>query len=174
MVKDNCIINRTRLVDIPIVEMLLAKKYAKSDVKFMRSDTQNDADCTDVICYSCGTQRRLTVKRNSSKYYDSPNFSLSVNKNKLNLYYGTSFVFIDEVSNCLYIIDGMTLLGYVLDHSDNVKQSDNNKNNYYLIIPKKDIASMIETCSGSVIKYGKSVAHLFSIGRDESQFVGLV
>lgn len=174
MAKDNCILNRTKLVDEPIVEMLLSKKYSKSGIRFIKSDSTNESDCTDTICYGSGTKRQLHIKRNSSKYYNSPNFAIAVNKNKLTGYSGSSFVFIDEVADCLYIIDGLSLLGYILNHADNVKQSDNGGNNYYIIIPKKDIAALVNGNAGNIIKYGKNVSNLFAIGRDESKYMGLV
>lgn len=173
MIKDSCTANRTRLVDEPIVEMLLNKKYAKSGIKFMRSSS-TDSDCTDIVCYGNGARKYLNIRRNSSKYYRSPNFSIAVNKNKLGCYNGNTYVFVDEVSDCLYIVDGMQLLNYILEHADNVKQSDNSPNNYYIVIPKSDIALMIADKNSGIIKYGKSVANLFAIGRDESQFTNLI
>ncbi len=175
MFKDNGIINRTKLVDEPIVEMLLNKKYKKSGIQFMKSSA-HDLDCTNssIICYGNGTRKGLNIKRNSSKYYRSSNFSIAVNKNKLGCYIGNTYVFVDEVSDCLYIVDGMQLLNYILEHADNVKQSDGNLNNYYIVIPKSDIVLMIADKNAGIIKYNKSVANLFAIGRDETQFAGLV
>ncbi len=175
MFKDNGTINRTKLVDEPIVEMLLNKKYKKSGIQFMKSSAQG-LDCTNssIICYGNGTKKQLNVKRNSSKHYQSPNFSIAVNKNKLNCYNGNIYVFIDEVSDCLYMVDGMQLLNYILEHIDNVKQSDRNSNNYYIMIPKNDMVSMIADKNVGIIKYNKSVANLFLAGRDETQFAGLV
>jgi len=172
MTKDNSTANRTRLVDEPIVEMLLNKRYSKSGIRFMRPAT-NDQDCTDIICYSNGTKKTLNIRRNSSKYYRSPNFSIVINKNKLGCYCGNTYVFIDEVSDCLYIVDGMQLLNYILDHADNVKQSENSSN-CYLVIPKSDIALMVDDKNTGIIRYNKSVANLFATGRDESQFTNLL
>ena len=171
MVKDNRILNRTRLVDEPIVEMLLTKKYGKSNVKFMKSSA--DPDCTDLICYGNGIVRSLNVKRNSSKYHSSPNFSIAINKNHLGVYNNASYVFIDEVADCLYIVDGMTLLTYILEHADNVRQSDNSAGNYYIVIPKKDVASLVNT-NDNIVKYNKAVADLFANCRDESQYASLL
>ena len=39
--KDHSAINRAKLVDEPIVEMLLARKYSNSNVKFMKADLQS-------------------------------------------------------------------------------------------------------------------------------------
>lgn len=173
MIKENCTLNRTKLVDEPIVEMLLNKKYSKSGIRFMRSAT-GDSECTGIICYSNGAKKYLNIKRNSSKYYRSRNFSINVNKNRLDCYSGTTYVFIDEVSDCLYIVDGMQLLNYILDHADSLKQSDNNPNNYYIVIPKSDIALMISDKNNGIIKYSKPIANLFTVGRDETQFTNLI
>lgn len=171
--RDNGTVNRTRLIDEPIVEMLLNKKYAKSGIKFMKSGS-SDSDGTDIICYGNGTKRNLNIKRNSSKYYRSQNFSINVNKNKMGCYSGNTYVFIDEVADCLYIVDGMQLLNYILEHADNVKQSESNSNCYYIVIPKSDVALMVPDKNYGIIKYNKSVANLLAIGRDESQFTGLI
>ena len=69
--KSTCAVNRAKLVDEPIVEMLLSNKYSKAGVRFMKADLQSDFDGTDIICYANGTKRSLNVKRNSSKYFNS-------------------------------------------------------------------------------------------------------
>ena len=61
--KSTCAANRAKLVDEPIVEMLLSNKYYKAGIKFMKADLQSDFDGTDIICYSNGTKRSLNVKR---------------------------------------------------------------------------------------------------------------
>ncbi len=166
MTKDNCITNRKILVDEPIVEMLLAKKYSKSGVRFTRSYNDNGSNFT---CYGNGVSRSINVRRNSCKYYNSPNFSMPINKNKLDIYNNASFIFIDEVANCVYNVDGISLLSYILDHADNVRQSDSS-DNFYIVMPKKDIASLSD---GNVIRYNDAIAALFANSRDESMFSGL-
>ena len=167
----SCAVNRAKLVDEPIVEMLLSRKYLKSGIKFMKADLQSDFEGTDIVYYVNGKKRSLNVKRNSSKYFNSPNFTITVKKDKLDVYNNTSFVFIDEVADCLYIVDGVELLKYILNHSNNMRQSDKN-NNYYIIIPKNDIISMIDN-KEYIIKYNKAIANLFAIGRDESNYMNL-
>jgi len=173
MMKCNSITNRTKLVDTPIVEMILSNKYSKSGIKFLKPST-DDQNCTDIVYYSNGVKRGLIIKRNASKHYRAFSFSLNINKNKMDCYDGNTFVFIDEVSDCLYIVDGIVLLNYILEHADNVKQSDNG-DNYYIIIPKSDILlQMIPDKSSGVIKYNKSIARLFAMGRKEYNYIDLV
>ena len=109
----------------------------------------------------------------SSKYFNSPNFSIAINKNKLNVYNNTSYVFIDEVADCLYIVDGMDLVKYIIENNDNVRQSEQKPGNFYLIIPKKDIINMIGDNRDHIIKYNKAIANLFAAGRDESMYMNL-
>lgn len=168
-----CAANRAKLVDEPIVEMLLSHKYFKAGIKFMKSDLQSNFDCTDIICYADGVKRSLNVKRNSSKYFNSPNFSIAINKNKLDVYNNTSYVFIDEVADCLYIVDGMDLLKYIIDRYDSIRQSDKKADSFYIVIPKKDVIAMIGDSDDHIIKYSKSIADLFAAGRDESKYMNL-
>lgn len=165
-------INRAKLVDEPIVEMLLSRKYLKSGIKFMKSDLQTDFNGTDIVYYANGIKRFLDVKRNSSKYYNSPNFSISVNKDKIDVYNNTSYVFIDETADSLYIVNGIELLKYILDNVNNIKQSDKKQDSYYLVIPKQDVILMAGD-NDHIIKYNKSIANLFAIGRDESNYSNL-
>lgn len=171
--KSTCAANRAKLVDEPIVEMLLSHKYYKAGIKFMKADLQSDFDGTDIICYANGVKRSINVKRNSSKYFNSPNFSIAINKNKLNVYNNTSYVFIDEVADCLYIVDGMDLVKYIIKNNDNVRQSEKKPDNFYLIIPKKDIINMIGDNRDHFIKYNKAIANLFELGRNEDQYKDL-
>lgn len=171
--KSTCAANRAKLVDEPIVEMLLAHKYFKSGIKFMKADLQSDFDGTDIICYANGIKRSLNVKRNSSKYFNSPNFSIAINKNKVDVYNNTSYIFIDEVADCLYIVDGLDLYKYILEKSDNVRQSDKKADNFYIVIPKRDIIAMIGDNRDHIIKYNKAIANLFAAGRDESMYMNL-
>lgn len=171
--KSTCAANRAKLVDEPIVEMLLSHKYYKASIKFMKADLQSDFDGADIICYANGVKRSLNVKRNSSKYFNSPNFSITINKNKLNVYNNTSYVFIDEVADCLYIVDGMDLVKYIIENNDNVRQSEKKPGNFYLIIPKNDIINMIGDNRDHIIKYNKAIANLLAAGRDESMYMNL-
>lgn len=168
--KSTCAANRAKLVDEPIVEMLLSHKYYKAGIKFMKADLQSDFDGTDIICYANGMKRSINVKRNSSKYFNSPNFSVAINKNKLNVYNNTSYVFIDEVSDCLYIVDGIDLVKYIIEKYSNVRQSEKKPDNFYLIIPKRDIINMIGDNRDHIIKYNKAIANLFELGRNEDQY----
>lgn len=168
--KSTCAANRAKLVDEPIVEMLLSHKYYKAGIKFMKADLQSDFDGTDIICYANGMKRSINVKRNSSKYFNSPNFSVAINKNKLSVYNNTSYVFIDEVADCLYIVDGIDLVKYIIEKYANVRQSEKKPDNFYLIIPKKDIINMIGDNRDHIIKYNKAIANLFELGRNEDQY----
>lgn len=168
--KSTCAANRAKLVDEPIVEMLLSHKYYKAGIKFMKADLQSDFDGTDIICYANGVKRSINVKRNSSKYFNSPNFSIAINKNKLSVYNNTSYVFIDEVADCLYIVDGIDLVKYIIEKYSNVRQSEKKPDNFYLIIPKKDILNMIGDNRDHIIKYNKAIANLFELGRNEDQY----
>lgn len=168
--KSTCAANRAKLVDEPIVEMLLSHKYYKAGIKFMKADLQSDFDGTDIICYANGMKRSINVKRNSSKYFNSPNFSIAINKNKLSVYNNTSYVFIDEVADCLYIVDGIDLVKYIIEKYANVRQSEKKPDNFYLIIPKRDIINMIGDNRDHIIKYNKAIANLLELGRNEDQY----
>lgn len=167
----NCVMNRTKLVDEPIVEMLLSNKYSKAGISFLKEN--DDFECTNLMCYSNGTKRLLHVKRNSSKYYSSNNFTLSLDKNKLHVFNNASFVFIDEVADTLYIVDGIALLKYILEHANNVQQSVKNPKNSWIILPKKDIAALVNDNPNNIIHYSKAVATLFANSRDEDLFKNL-
>lgn len=171
--KLSCTAYRTKLVDEPVVELLLTNKYHKSDLKFIRSDFQSDTESDGITCFSSGAKRLYCVKRNSSKYYNSPNFSISINKNRLDVYNNTSYVFIDEVSDCLYIVDGMDLLRYIIDHIDKICESDKKSNSFYMIIPKNDI-SLMTPDKDHIIKYNKTIANILANSRDESMYMNLI
>ena len=169
MKRDYSSINRAKLVDEPIVEMLLTKKYTNSDITFARADIKMDYEGVDIICYSSGTKKFINVKRNSSKHYRSPNFSISLDKNKLDTFKSTSFAFIDETADSVYFVDGSALLTYILENSSKSTVSQYNPNKLWIVIPKTDTVLL----SSSVIKYNKNVAKLLELGRDESQFADL-
>ena len=44
-------VNRAKLVDEPIVEMILSRKFYKSGLRFMKADLKSDFEGTDIICY---------------------------------------------------------------------------------------------------------------------------
>jgi hypothetical protein len=154
---------RTKLVDEPIVEMLLSNKYSKANMTFVKS-----ADTNEYSYYANGVMRNLVIRRNSSKYYNSANFSISINKDDISVYNNSLFVFIDEIANCLYTVNGEDLLKYILQKKDNLKASSANPDSYYLLIPKKDILELVSDNDNHVIKYNESVANLFALCRDES------
>lgn len=166
--RNNPAVNRAKLVDEPIVEMLLSRRYLKSGMKFMKSDIQSDFEGTDIVCYFNGIKRNLNVKRNSSKYFDSPNFTITLNKSKLLQYKETMFVFIDEIADSLYMVDGDQLFTYVLSKSSKLRPT-NKEDTFFLVTPKNDIISLLSS-KDRIIKYNKNVAKLFEIGRNEDQF----
>lgn len=164
-------VNRAKLVDEPIVEMILSRKFYKSGIKFMKSDLKSDFEGTDIICYSNGVKKNLNVKRNSSKYYDSPNFTLTINKTKIDTFRNTQFVFIDEVADCLYLVSGESLCKYILEKERNLRETEK-ENMFFMILPKKDIASLVDSENG-IIRYNKAVANLLATCRDESVYADL-
>lgn len=167
----NCSTNRARLIDEPIVEMLIAKKYAKSGIKFLHSDSQSDT-ANSIICSVNGTNKQLNVKRNASKYWNSNNFTITFYKDNLSVFNNNTFVFIDELANCLYLVNGIDLLKYLLE---NIHKANHSKvgNGYYIIVPKTDIAGLATNNSGDIIKYSKQIASLFESNRDETLFAKL-
>ena len=167
----NCSTNRARLIDEPIVEMLIAKKYAKSGIKFLHSDSQSDT-ANSIICSVNGTNKQLNVKRNASKYWNSNNFTITFYKDNLSVFSNNTFVFIDELANCLYLVNGIDLLKYLLE---NIHKANHSKvgNGYYIIVPKTDIADLATNNSGDIIKYSKQIANLFESNRDETLFAKL-
>lgn len=164
-------VNRAKLVDEPIVEMLLSRKFYKSGLKFMKADLKSDFEGTDIICYSDGFKRNLNVKRNSSRYFDSPNFTLTINKEKVDTYKNTQFVFIDEVADCLYMIAGENLYKYILEKESKLRETGK-ENTFFLVIPKKDLVALVNS-DDDIIKYNKAVANLFATCRDESIYENL-
>lgn len=170
---DNSTVNRTRLIDTPIVEMLLSQRFAKSGISFMKEINREDATVNNIICYGNGNSRNLTIKRNSNKYAFSPNFLLNFDKNKLNEFDNTSYIFIDEAANALYIVDGIDLLKYIIGHSIDLNMYENSVTRAWMLIPKSDIISMANDNSNHIIKYNKRIAQLFAQGRDENLFSNL-
>lgn len=170
--KFSCIANRTKLVDEPIVETLLSRKYLQSGIKFMKSDSL-DGNNPYIGCYYNGIKRSLCIKRNPSRYYNSPNFTISIHKNKMDAFKDTTFVFIDEVSDCLYMVDGGVLLQYILEHSDKLNTIESNEHKAYILIPKRDIRKLISDSPTSIIRYNKAVAKLLELNRDENLYKDL-
>lgn len=153
---------RSKLVDEPIVKMLLTKKYAKSNLTFTDSNSKNEF-------YLNGFKRYLRIIRNSSKYFKSRNFVVSVDKNNLKEFSNSMFVFIDEIADSLYITDGITLIQYIIEHSADINYTgDSNKS--YLLIQKKDVVDLVKERASGIIEYDKAVARLFEVGRDENKF----
>lgn len=168
----NCSANRARLIDEPIVEMLMAKKYAKSGIKFLHSDSQSDFNGNNIVCSVNGTNKQLNVKRNASKYWNSHNFTITFYKDNLSVFNNNTFVFIDESANCLCLVNGIDLLKYILE---NIHKANRSKvgNSYYIIVPKTDIADLATNSGGDIIKYSKQIASLFESNRDETLFAKL-
>lgn len=158
---------RSKLVDEPIVEMILSQKFKNSKIKFNRLTNNSNYSLTASVN---GTVKTIIVVRNSSKYFKSPNFLMSLNKNSLSQFNNSIFAFIDEVSNSLYMVDSVNLLMYIIKNSDNLKQSSKD-NIAWIVIPKKDIVSLV--ADDGIIKYSNNVAELFSNNRDESKYSNL-
>lgn len=169
--RDNCTVNRAKLVDEPIVEMLLSRRFLKSGLKFMKADIQSDFNGIDIVCYFNGIRRNLNVKRNSSKYFDSPNFTITLDKSKISQYKETMFIFIDEVADSLYMVDGDQLFTYILSKSSKLRPTKK-ENVFFLVTPKSDIIALVSS-KDRIIKYNKNIARLFETGRNEEQFRGL-
>lgn len=166
MTKHTGIMNRSNLIDEPIVEMILTKKYASSGISFIK-----DYKSSSTIYCVNGVRRNLVVKRNSSKYYNSHNFFITLNKNNVDVFNNTTYAFIDETSNTLYLVDGIALLKYIIEHKDELTQIEDSKLSY-ILVPKTAISSM--TDSSHVIKYNSQFAALFEMYRDESNFTNLI
>lgn len=167
---DNCIANRTKLIDTPIVEMILSNLYRKSKIKFMLPDKKLELDGINLISLVNGKKTNICIKRNSKKYFDSQNFTFSLNRNRLNVFNNTMFVFIDELNDSIYTVSGTKLLSYIISNSDNLHPSTTNKNVTWLIIPKQDVINMAcDRCNG-IIKCNKNIMNLFSLNRDENLY----
>lgn len=167
---DNCIANRTKLIDTPIVEMILSNLYRKSKIKFMLPDKKLELDGINLISLVNGKKTNICIKRNSKKYFDSQNFTFSLNCNRLNVFNNTMFVFIDELNDSIYTVSGTKLLSYIISNSDNLHPSTTNKNVTWLIIPKQDVINMAcDRCNG-IIKCNKNIMNLFSLNRDENLY----
>ena len=104
----------------------------------------------------------------------SPNFSSAAEHSAngvLDVFKSTQFVFIDEVGDCLYVVDGELLCKYILDNSAKLRETDK-ENSFYMIIPKKDLVQLVGA-NGGIIGYTKAIANLFAAGRDESAYMNL-
>ena len=112
------------------------------------------------------------MKRNSSRYFDSPNFTISINKEKIDTFKNTQFVFIDEVADCLYMIAGENLYKYILEKESKLRETGK-ENTFFLVIPKKELAALVNS-DDCIIKYNKAVANLFATCRDESIYENLM
>lgn len=167
MTEERIINNRNKLFDEPMVEMLISQKFNSSKVKFMRSGSYSDSK---VHCLVNGHSQILNVNRNSSKYCYSSNFTLSLDKNKLGVFNNSIFTFIDEVADSIYIVSGIKLLAYVIEHVDCIQQSEANPKKSWILIPKKDIVNLIVDNPNSTIHYNKKIAKLFATNRDESLY----
>jgi hypothetical protein len=143
-------VNRAKLVDVPIIEMLLAKKYKDSSIYFMKGN-ESAGDVDSITCISDGFKRTLNVKRNSSKYYKSPNFNIFIDKNKLSVFKDSLFAFIDEASDSIYMVEGAKLLQYILENPKNIKPSNYSENKVSVILPKSDIILLVSD-SNHIIK----------------------
>lgn len=172
MAKDSCIATRSRLVDEPIVEMLLTKKYLKSGIKFMKTEPASSG-VSGMIYYANGIRQSLIVKRNSSKYFKSPNFTVTIDKNNLSVFNNVMYVFIDEVADSLYIVNGVQLLKYILTHPDKITVSNDDVKKSFVLIPKRDLILLVNDKNG-IIKYNKQISKLFEIGRNEDLYRELV
>lgn len=164
--KDFGIINRTALVDSPIVEMLLANKYRNSNISFLKRDREHPY----ITCVLDGVKKLINVKRNSARHYDSQNFSIIVDKNNLSKFKNSSFAFIDETADAIYFVDGDKLLTYIVEHKNRINVPEHSTSKMWVTLPKSDMVLI----SRSTIKYNKHIAHLFELNRDESKFSNLI
>lgn len=167
MAKYSNSMNRTALIDEPIVEMLLSKRYASSGISFIK-----EFNSSTLAYYVNGIKKNLYIKRNSAKYFNSHNFFITLNKNHLDVFNNSTYVFIDEVANALYLVDGIVLLKFILDHKDNINQIVDSDNSY-ILISKQDIMSMTSS-KNQIIRYNDQFASLFAMCRDESKFTNLM
>lgn len=167
MAEEHIINNRNKFFDEPMVEMLISQKFNNSKVKFMRSGSYNGSK---VHCLVNGHSQILNVNRNSSKYCRSSNFTLSLDKNKLGVFNNSIFTFIDEVADSIYIVSGIKLLAYIIEHADCIQQSEANPKKSWILIPKKDVVNLIIDNPNSIIHYNKKIAKLFATNCDESLY----
>ena len=99
---------------------------------------------------------------------------MSINKNNLAEFSNSTFAFIDEVANAIYLVDGVALLQYMIDHSAKVNMLETNSSMGWIIIPKKDILNMISDNPNSIIKYNNAIAKILENGRNELMFKDLL
>lgn len=161
--------SRSTIIDSSIVETVLSNKFSKSNLRFIRDSHTRQ---TLLVCVN-GTQKILNIRRNSSKYYNSHNFTVGVDKNNLTVFPNSIYVFIDEVKDCLYMVDGTVLLSYILEHSDELIVNKTNNSKYCMVIPKNNLFNLIKDNKDSVIHYNKNIAKLLEVNRDESIFEGV-
>ena len=87
-----------------------------------------------------------------------------------NVFNNSIFTFIDEVADSIYIVSGIKLLAYIIEHADDIQQSEANPKKSWILIPKKDIVNLIIDNPNSIIRYNKKIAKLFATNRNESLY----
>lgn len=144
-----------KLVNEPVVEMILSQNF--KNIRFEKSLLQKT-----FICYFDGVKKKIFITRNPAKYYKSNKFNLYINKNNLSIFNCSTFAFIDEVSDSLYLIDGIVLLKYIIDNSDKLVESNNNT--FTLLADKSDIC-LLAGERGRVLKYNKDIANYLLLNK---------
>ena len=150
-------VSRVKLIDEPFVKQMLINKYRASKIQFIDSDFNK----LGFDYYVDGFRQSVKTVRNSKKFAKSNYFTMMVDKNNLTSYSNTLYTFIDEASNCVYLLDGLLLLQYIVENPDCINESKDKKTTYALI-SKKVIRDLIAENIKFIIKYNDSYASFLS------------
>ena len=150
-------VNRIKLVDEPFVKQMLMNKYKSSKIQFIDADFNK----LGFDWYIDGFRQSIKTIRNSNKFKDSNYFTVSVDKNDLTPYSNTLYAFIDEARKCIYLVSGLSLLQYIVENPNCIMESQNKKNSYYALIPKKAILTLLELENESVKNVSNSKSIIY-------------
>lgn len=150
-------VSRIKLIDEPFIKQMLINKYKTSEIQFIDSDFNK----VGFDYYVDGFRQPVRTVRNSKKFAKSGYFTVSVDKNNLTSYSNTLYTFIDEASDCVYLLDGLLLLQYIIENPNCINESKDKKGTYALI-SKKDIRDLVADDSKFIIKYNESYVKFLS------------
>lgn len=145
------IANRVKLVDEPFVKRILMNKYRSSGIRFI--DENFDKLGFDY-CVN-GFRQTIRTIRNSPEHRLAESFTVSVDKNNLSQFNNTSYAFIDEASRGVYLINGLSILQYIIENPYRIGESSHG---CFIRISKFKILQMLQKEGGSAISYNKDYA----------------
>lgn len=148
-------VNYSNLINQTVAESLIQQYYSKSKVQFLHT-THNES-----FALVNGYRKLIKINRNSSKYLNSSNFIVTIDKNKICTFNNAIFVFIDDVTRQVYIVSGLKLLSYIVNHGDDLQESKTSINKFWIAIPKQIIADTASE-NNCAIPYNTEVSNILN------------